>query len=78
MQNLVLTPSPKRAPWWDLVGMALSGDKRIVVILPCMYLAAWGLSLAPSITSGMEAVSTALGAELSMLLHWAEIALAWI
>ena len=34
----------KKAPIWDLVGMLLTLDKRLLVVVPCLFAASWALN----------------------------------
>lgn len=66
--------SAKRVPLWDLVGMALTLDKRLIVVLPLMYLVASALGKA----RGLDGFAQAFYAMPRLLVHWVEIAWAWI
>lgn len=37
-------PRSTKAPWWGLVGLALTLDKRLLVVLPCMCAAGYAVS----------------------------------
>ena len=68
------TPTPQRRPWWDLVGLALTRDRRFLIFAPCMYLAAWAVSRLP----GADVVPDALYEAPRVLLHWLGALWAWI
>lgn len=64
------TNESRRAPWWDFVGMALALDKRVIVVLPLVFVVAHTLAKAP----GVDILERALFATPSLLLRWAEMA----
>ena len=68
------TPTAQLRPWWDLVGRALTRDKRFLIVAPSMYLAAWGLSRLP----GANVVPRALFDAPHVLMHWIGTLWAWI
>ena len=68
------TPAVRRAPWWDLVGLALTRDKRFFIVALSMYLAAWAVSRLP----GADVVPEALLDSPRVLAHWLGVLWAWI
>ncbi len=64
----------KRAPWWDLVGLALTHDKRLLIVLPGMLWAANALSDAQTDRHLRDALFNAP----SVVMHCIATAWAWL
>ncbi len=68
------TASVPRRAWWDLVGLALTRDKRLLVVLPSVYVA----GRAVSHFSDARMFTDALRDAPHVLAHWLGVGWAWI